>query len=494
MRSAESAPSAYHQALDFLHARIDWERAKTIPYSGRDFKLGRMRRLLDLLGHPERELPIVHVAGTKGKGSTSAMITAALTAAGYRVGQFISPHLDRVEERLAVDAQPCSPDEFVALVDHVRPVVEVIDRETVGPGEFGPTYFELTTAMALMHFVRRGCDLAVLEVGLGGRLDSTNVCTPRVAVITSISFDHMKQLGDTLAEIAAEKAGIVKPGVPLISGVTQDEPREVIRQACRRAGAPLHELGVNFDFRYFPPRDLQKHDQPARLDFIRDLRPADGRSPSGAYRDSEARRQPVVHHEPSAADDASEMQEIKLPLAGRHQAANAAVAMATLDALRRGGWRIPTADVRRGLAALDWPARAQVVARNPAVVLDVAHNPASVAALVELLGESFNVGRRHLIFAATLEKDARGMLVPLLKHFDSVALTRYVDNPRAVPPGQLADMCAEIADCRPPVFDQPLAAWRWTRDRAGSEDLICVTGSFFIVTELRPLIAAAMRA
>ena len=208
---------ARQAALDWLMGRINYERTAFIPYQERQLKLDRMRQLLTRLGQPDAGLKIVHVAGTKGKGSTSAMIAAMLTAAGYRTGVFSSPHLERIEERFAVDGQPCTADELVALVDRLRPVVEAMDDEAAADGDptGGPTYFEVTTAMALVHFVERQVDAAVLEVGLGGRLDSTNVCLPAVSVITSISFDHTKQLGNTLA---------------------RNRPREGRHHQARRAG------------------------------------------------------------------------------------------------------------------------------------------------------------------------------------------------------------------------------------------------------------------
>ncbi|MFW6124624.1 MAG: bifunctional folylpolyglutamate synthase/dihydrofolate synthase, partial [Pirellulales bacterium] len=455
------------------------------PYGDRDLGLGRMRELLRRLGDPQRRPAIIHVAGTKGKGSTAAMLSAALTAAGHRVGRFTSPHLERLEERLAIDGVPCSADELVDLVERLRPVVAAMDREAAAARPagrhgvaHGPTYFELTTAMALLHFAARDCGLAVLEVGLGGRLDSTNVCTPLVSVITSISFDHTAQLGGTLAAIAAEKAGIIKPGVPVISGVRQPEPRGVIRRACRDAGAPLRELGVDFDCRYDPPNHLERAASPARFEY--QPRPAPpGRSvrqPITDHRSPTTNHQsPSIHHPPP----------YHLPLPGRHQAANAALALAVIDQLRSRGWDVPERAVRDGLRSLRWPARAEVVARRQAVVLDVAHNPASIHALIELLGESFSAARRHLVFAATLEKDVRGMLDPLLAHFDTVALTRYLSNPRAVPPEELAALAERLGSPRPPTYGDPVQAWRSVRRRAGPDDLICVTGSFFLAAELR---------
>ncbi len=457
-------------ALRFLFGRIDYERARNVPYRRSEFKLQRMRQLLDRLGNPQGGLSIVHVAGTKGKGSTVAMLGSVLSAAGLRTGVFTSPHLERIEQRMAVDGRPCSADELVDLVDRVRPAVEAMDREVAGgdPSEIGPTYFEVTTAMALLNFVRREVDAAVLEVGLGGRLDSTNVCRPCVSVITSISFDHTRQLGNTLESIAREKAGIVKPGVPMVSGVVQPGPREVIRRICRRRGCRLVELGVDFDFDYRPPRHLEQGPAVGSVDF-RDV--ADG----------------VASH--IADGVASHIADgLPLGLLGRHQAANAAVAVAALAELRRAGWKIPQEAVRRGLAEVRCPARVEVVARRPAIVIDAAHNRASIDALVEVLDQSFSVARRRLLFAATEEKDLRSMLDCVLGRFDQVVFTRYLNNPRAVPPEKLEALAAELTGRRYTVCDEPAGAWDEIRRRAGPEDLICITGSFFIAAEMRSLL------
>ncbi len=253
----EQETSARQAALDWLLGRINYERTAAIPYQERQLKLDRMRQFLTRLGQPDASLKIVHVAGTKGKGSTSAMITGILGAAGFHTGLFSSPHLDRIEERFVVDGQPCSAAELVALLDQLRPVVRAMDDEAASDGEpsGGPTYFDITTAMALLHFVERGVDAAVLEVGLGGRLDSTNVCLPAVSVITTISFDHMKQLGYTLAAIAREKAGIIKPGVPVVCGVLEPEPQAVIAEVARAHGCRLIQLGRDFECSYQPPQE-----------------------------------------------------------------------------------------------------------------------------------------------------------------------------------------------------------------------------------------------
>jgi dihydrofolate synthase/folylpolyglutamate synthase len=336
----------------------------------------------------------------------------------------------------------------------------------------GPTYFEVLTAMALLHFAGEKVDLAVLEVGLGGRLDSTNVCNPLVSVITSISFDHTRQLGNTLAAIAGEKAGIVKRGVPVASGVTADEPREVIRQVCRRRRCRLVESGVDFDFSYRPPGHLERAAAPSRMDF--------------KFLPSPFGRRPCFARCPGGEG----FQNLPLPLIGRHQAANAAVALAALEELRRRGWNVSEEAIRRGLAGLCWPARVEVAARRPTVVLDAAHNAASVEALVETLGESFSARRRLLVFAATADKDLRGMIAPLLAHFDEIVFTRYLSNPRAVPAEELATVALELSGRQYPVCPHPASAWEAMHQLATPADLICVTGSFFIAAEMRRQLAA----
>jgi dihydrofolate synthase/folylpolyglutamate synthase len=444
-------------ALRFLVQRIDYERTISLPYHTEQIKLSRMRELLQRLGNPQNHLRIVHVAGTKGKGSTTAMVAAALCAAGYRVGAFTSPHLDRVEERLAIDGRPCSAEEFVDLVDRVTPAVLAMDRQAAClPGEIGPTYFEITTAMALLHFCRKKVDTAVLEVGMGGRLDSTNVCQPAVAVITSISFDHTKQLGNTLEAIAREKAGIIKPGVPVVSGVTTPGPQCVIREVCQQRGCPLVELGTDFSFDYTPPRALEQAPAWGRLDF----------------------------HYP-ALNGQAKLPGLALGLVGRHQAANAAIALATLAHLNRMGWTIPEQAMREGLAGVVWPARAEVIARRPVILIDAAHNLASVEALVEVLEESFSPARRLLIFATTQEKDVRGMLGRLLGRFDRIVFTRYLNNPRGVPPEELAAVAKELSGRDYPICARPAEAWDLVRSWAAADDILCVTGSFFIAAEMR---------
>jgi dihydrofolate synthase/folylpolyglutamate synthase len=452
------------KAMAFLLSRIDYERAIAIPYHQQEFYLNRMRDLLARLGNPQEQLSIVHVAGTKGKGSTSAMIAAALSAAGHRSGLYTSPHVDRLEERLMVDNRPCSERTFVALLEQVRPIVEQMDAEgqQQTPPEPGPTYFEITTAMAMLHFATVETDIAVIEVGLGGRLDSTNVCQPLISVITSISFDHTQQLGNTLAEIAREKAGIIKPGIPVISGVIGEEARQVIADVAHQHRCRLMQLGVDFAYDYQPPRGL---DQPGTL--------AHGK----------------MDFENRMAGSGQRMKGIELGLVGRHQAANAAVALAVLTELSRQGWQLPEVDVRRGLANLRWPARVEIMARRPTVVIDAAHNVASVQSLLNTLEESFQAPRRLLVFATTQGKDVRGMLRLLLPHFEAVILTRYLNNPRAVSVEELDELTAELSPIPRFVCDNPSAAWHKACELTTADHLVCMTGSFFLAAEMRVEIA-----
>lgn len=465
----------YAAALDWLMRQINYERTTAVPYQTAAFKLDRMRRLLSLLGDPHLGLRAVHIAGTKGKGSTAAMVAAVLQAAGMRTGLYTSPHLEAIEERIAIDGARCSQEEFAALAAELEGAVAKLPRDPAAPELCEPTFFEITTAMAFLHFAKRRVEAAVLEVGLGGRLDSTNVCHPSVSVITSISFDHTRQLGNTLAAIAGEKAGIIKRGVPVISGVVRDEPREVIRRVAAESAAPLFERGSAYDFTVLPEQDDELLGS-ERFDY----------------------------REPAAGEVAGgrswRLADVKLGMLGKHQAANAAAAMATVRRLVEQGWSIDEAALRRGLAAARCPARIEVIRQQPTVILDVAHNVASIAALLEVLRERFPRGRRVLVFASSKDKDTAGMLRLLVPEFDRIVLTQYIHNPRAVEPEKLVELAREVAGELPAgargaaeIADAPTpeAAWDLAQLAAGGDDLICITGSFFLAAELRLLLGSS---
>ncbi len=440
----------YEQALEYWFGRVNYERSAP---RATDFKLDRIRSLLERLGNPHQRLRLLHIAGSKGKGSTAAMLADILRHAGYRTGLFTSPHLSRVEERIQVDRQPITAEELAALLSEIRAAIEA-------PGfTQAPTFFELATALGFLYFVRRRVDLAVIEVGLGGRFDSTNVCRPLVAVITSISFDHMDLLGDRLASIAREKAGIIKPGVPVVSGVTVPEARQVIEAVSRDRGAPLQQLGADFHFRYEAGRVA-----PSGGGFVVQ-RPRMTVTTAG-------RSWPVM----------------ELGLLGEHQAANAAVATVCVEQLRRLGIPVTDTAVRTGLAEVHWPARLEVFGGRPLVVLDCAHNLASAQALVDTLLVSFPAGRRWLVFAGSSDKDLAGMLELLAPHVAHAFLTASHSNARSVPPAQLAALVRPETALPVTLCPTPEQAWHAARKAAGPDDLICITGSVYLAGELRPLL------
>lgn len=457
-------------ALEWLFGRINYERQPLPPYPARTLKLDRMRQLLTRLGNPDAGMKIVHVAGTKGKGSTSAMIAAVLSAAGYRTGLYTSPHLERMEERIAIDGAPCSGEEMARLVDRVRPLVEAFDEQLAEVGDIGPTYFEIATAMALLHFADRQADAVVLEVGLGGRLDSTNVCLPMVSVITSISRDHTKQLGETLAEIAGEKAGIIKPGVPVVSGVTDSEPRDVIAEVAKQHGCRLIEVDHQFSF-----RDTASNHWTLPLD----------QRPTGNTLDFTG----------SIAGGTQQLRGVQLGLLGHHQAANAAVAIATLCELQHQGWNISEQAIRAGMATVRMPARVEVFPGVPTVIVDTAHNEASAAALVEFV-EQHAPHPRTLVLSISRDKEVRAIVRELVPYFDRVVVTQFLENPRAVTIYRLAQYVREefercghadrlIIEC-----ETPTAVWQYVLNETAADELVCITGSFFLAAEMRRFVVA----
>lgn len=447
-RGTYAVHMTYEQALAYVYDRVNFE--KTLPRPD-DLRLERMRALLRALGDPHDGLRVVHVAGSKGKGSTSAMLAAILRRAGLRTGLFTSPHLCRFEERIQVDGVPVGPSELVQLADAVA---DAERRAKLSPGQ-APTFFEVATALGFLHFARRRVDVAVIEVGLGGRFDSTNVCRPLVAVVTSISHDHTQQLGPRLQDISREKAGIIKPGCRCISGVRAREPREVIERTCRQRSVPLRQLGIDFHYRYWPGWYGPEIRRPA----------VEIRTDRGAW--------PVT----------------ALGLLGEHQAANAAVALGCVEDLNDVGLNVSAEAAALGLAEVEWPARLEVFGRGPQVVLDCAHNVASAQALVDTLSASFPPGRRVLVFAASGDKDIAGMFAVLGPMFAHAFVTRY-QSPRSADADGLARVAWETGRLAATPCPSPSAAYRAARAAAGPGELVCVTGSVFLAGELRPLVLA----
>ena len=457
-----------NNVLHFLYDRIDYERKDT-PQCSQSFKLDRMRELMSRLGNPQDHLKIVHIAGTKGKGSTAHMIAAVLNAAGLRYGLYTSPHLETLEERFIVDGHTCSPSELNEIIRLIHPVVEEMDRlaETETESNGKPTFFEITTAIALLHFFRQDVDLAIVEVGLGGRLDSTNICNPCVSVITSISYDHVHLLGNTLELIATEKAGIIKENVPVVSGVEQDGPREVIQRIAEQRGSAIWTLHKDFHVHAVDSKENNSNLPAQQFECV---------------------LQTESHEQ--------RWTNLSLALRGLHQLKNAAVALATLARLQQQGWEIPSAAFIHGLANVHCPARIEVISKHPTVIIDTAHNPASITSLVQHLNEQKQAPRRILVFAASCDKDVSSMLALLLPCFDVIILTRFITNPRALAIEQLEAECQAVierfdSETSIPFIESskdPQAAWQRARQLAEPEDLICVTGSFYLAGEVRSML------
>jgi dihydrofolate synthase/folylpolyglutamate synthase len=462
----------YEEATAFWYGRVNYEVKSA---SEADLKLERMRALLKLLGDPHDRLRIVHVTGTKGKGSTAAMMASVLRCAGYRVGLFTSPHLVDVEERIQVNGVPITRPEFAARMAEVAAAVRKMDAAPFPP----PTFFEIGTALGFLHFVCRRVDVAVVEVGLGGRFDSTNVCRPLVSVITCIGLDHTAQLGNTLEAIAHQKAGIIKPRVPVVSGEVEPGPRAVIERVARETGSRLVQAGRDFGGKQPLPRPLPEAERGEKSGFL--PLSASGRGLGGG-----------VAPPPRSDTSPSQSTGMTIGLLGAHQQANAAVAVATLHVLRASGMPVPDAAVAKGLAEVRWPARIEVVSRNPTVILDCAHNVPSAEALVRTLWESVPVGgRKAVVFAVSLDKQYPEMLRILAGYFDHFHLCRYGNNPRCVPPEALAEVLREVAPESPATVHASAAeAWAAARSAAGPDDLVCVTGSVFLAGELQAMLRA----
>ena len=424
----------YAAALDFLLSRTDYERWPGYNYASR-FDLRRTEDLLQRLGNPHLSAKTVHIAGSKGKGSTSAMIAAGLQAAGYKTGLYTSPHLVTLRERIQVDGKPILKRELESVVSGMRPHVEAVDRE----GTYGElSTFELLTAAAFVYFQQSKVDFQVLETGLGGRLDATNVVTPEVCVITSISLDHTEVLGDTIAKIAAEKAGIIKPGRPVVSSPQPEEAAEVIRETCKKKGARLISVGSEVIWR--------------KLDSDLSGQSLEVQGLKGSYR-------------------------ITIPLLGAHQLQNAAAAVGALEVLG-----VPRKSIESGLAKTNWPGRLQILRRRPLLVVDGAHNRDSASKLKEALKEYFHFDHLILIIGTSADKDVSGIVEELAPVADSVIVTRS-RHPRATKPEVLVGEFARVG-VKAEVAEDITRAVAKALKRAGRKDLICATGSLFLVAEV----------
>lgn len=445
----------YATALDWWLHRVDFEKR---PAGPDDLKLDRMRSLLARLGNPQDQIRIIHIAGSKGKGSTSAMFESVARAADLRTGLFTSPHLCNVSERIQVNGQSIQPKQLAQRLTEIRPAADAMPDP--------PTFFEIATALAFHHFAAVGVELAIIEVGLGGRFDSTNVCRPILSVITSISHDHTAILGDTLAQIAFEKCGIIKSGIPVVSGVTQPDLSQLIRSICEERHAPLLELDRDFGFTYVPSQVKVQHGA------------VSGICGEMSFCDAASRNRQLSQVEHSS-------RQYVIGLLGAHQAANASLVVAGTSLLADVGINITDFELGIGLMTVKWPARMEVFPGPPLTVLDCAHNVASARTVVETLDESFPEGPRVLVFASSADKDVPAILRELLPAFNAVVFCRFGNNPRAVTLDRLMQWAREIRSDMPiSAVDNPLAACSLAREY--SPTIVVITGSVFLAGEVRP--------
>jgi len=430
---------AYKKALDFLYSFVDFSLQKVITYSPARFKLERMQALVEALGNPQQKYPIIHVAGTKGKGSVSALCSSALRAAGYKVGLYTSPHLDDYAERIQIDGEFISHAELVELVEEVKPFITPIPELTT---------FEITTALAFMYFTKHKVTAAVIEVGLGGRLDATNVVVPEVSVITSISFDHTYLLGNTLKEIAGEKAGIIKTGVPVVVSPQEEEARVAIEKVAHERSSTLVQVGQDYLFDEF---SHSLEGQTLKVWLTR----SNGNSPI----------------------------ELSIPLLGHHQAVNAATAFAALDIFNKKGFKIGLDEIKDGFANSFWPGRFEIVNKSPPMILDCAHNRDSALKLRLTLEQYFPGKSVVLIFGASEDKDIQGMFLELMPVVTELLVVKSF-HPRAIEPGKLVEMVGAYG--KPvQIVDQIPAALDKAIQLAGDDLVVVVTGSIFVVAEAR---------
>ena len=436
----------YRQAIDYIlgFANFEVESPEKLRY--RDFNLTRVNELLRRLGDPHLQYPTAHVAGTKGKGSVCAMTAAAAQAAGLKVGLYTSPHLHTIRERIQVNGEPISEAAFAEGVMALKPAVAEVNAlmALTTLTKWGRiTTFEALTALAFRHFAKEGVGLGVIEVGLGGRLDATNVVAPAACAITSLSLDHVDVLGGTLPQIAAEKAAIIKPGVPAVSAPQPPDALAVVEQAAERASAPLRLVGRDITFERSLGADVQR---------------VSVATPSRRY-------------------------ELRVPLAGRHQAENTAVAVGICEALAGAGLPLNPAAIARGIASVRWPARMETLPGNPVVLLDGAHNPFSMRRFKQSLREQLPSEHVILVFGANRSKDLDGMVAEIAPVARQV-LAVQSRHPKSAPPRAILaafSRCGVQAEEADGVAGGIDAA----RQLARPGDVIVATGSLFTAAEAR---------
>lgn len=443
--------AGFNRALRYLAGLSDYERLRIVRYNTQNFNLDRMRALLKKLGNPQDQFRSIHVAGTKGKGSTCAMTASMLSACGYKVGLYTSPHLIDIRERIQINGEMISHADFARLVRAVEPMIERIKPQ--------PTYFDVLTAIAFKYFAEQKVELAVVETGLGGRLDSTNVLHPEVTAITSISKDHMAQLGNSLTQIATEKAGIFKKNVPAISVGQEPAVEAVLKQVADRVGAPLDVCGKSIEF---------------------------------SYRFESSRLQ-GPHNRVCLTTANSRFEHLAVPLLGEHQAINCGLALSIIDKLKQRGIAINDTRAMEGLAKTTVPGRMEMISQTPRVVVDGAHNAASLDAAMKAIGQHIPYDSMVVIFGCCADKDVSGMLERITSGADKVIFTK-VDNIRTADPHELSARYVELYGKMAQVAGSLEDALAIANRAVTKEDLICITGSMYLVGEAKKVFLAKQQA
>lgn len=444
----ENLEQAYQESLDFIYSFIDFSMKRHLDDSHRFFKLDRMRRMMDLLGNPQEKFLSIHVAGTKGKGSTASLCASALRAAGYKVGLYTSPHLQEFTERIQINGKQIERQALVELVARLRPLTSQVPEITT---------FELMTAMAFLHFYESKVNIAVIEVGLGGRLDATNIIAPLVSVITPISYDHTAILGNTLTEIAFEKGGIIKPGVPVIISPQNPEAEQELARIAAERGSSLRRVEQDYAL------SITSHS-------------LGGQELTVSVRTgSPSRARSLANPELS----------LHLPLLGAHQAQNALTALGALDQARDEGLALSRADVQKGFHQVKWPARFEVLRENPPVVIDSAHNGDSMNRLRQSLDDYFPGQKFLLVFGASADKELDAMFGAILPRVERV-ITTLSTHPRAADPTHLMELIRPYGlpvEARSPAEDAMARA----SELAGTDCGIIVAGSVFVAAAARDI-------
>ncbi len=437
----------YREALDWIHG---------LGRFGMRPGLERITVLLDMLGNPHYEVRFVHIGGTNGKGSTAAMLASILRAAGYRAGLYTSPYLLSFTNRMAVNGADIDRHELINLVGQIRPLVDKIScDEKLGP----LTEFEVVTALALTYFARQKVDLVILEVGLGGRLDATNIVNPLLSIITNISLEHTDVLGNTVEAIAGEKAGIVKQGRPLLTAAEDQRALAVLAERCSKLNAPF--------YRVYPP-GLNMGEMPPE-------------KPAAALQKISAGGQYFSYRGFSLQVD-----DIFISLRGLYQVINAATALAAVELLEKHGFRADEASLRRGLAETSWPGRLEILREKPLLIMDGAHNPAAIEKLAAALPQYFRYNRLILVIGMLADKDTAAMLKHILSLADTIIFTRPI-LPRAADPGEIAAFAErhfELQENYEVIYDHGEALEKALK-LAGPNDAVLVTGSLYTVSDIR---------